>query len=293
MTLVSAVTDSIKYRIKLSTTNTDRDAEIIDFLNSILRNSVTPALLRHRSDIGRTEWISTETTANVRRYALPTNFIAFDELYCIEIEHSGTIATGGTATVILDSDASDDDDFYNAMLIRTTGGTGADQQTVIVDYTGSTLTAELEPDLTTAADGTTTFAIFEYPTESERMKLKSIHTVNREYSSTGTPQMYALDGSYLVLGSIPTEAMILWGYYYSLPTLLTATTDTLPYNDLFNEILVQYGTIMALNVDEYNLQNEQAIYMKAESDVETVLSRRGERSTNLLLRGTEDDSGYV
>lgn len=286
-TAVSSILTSIKDDLKLS--GTGRDNELIRYINRACKMIVAPMLIRHRSDMGWTEWVATETTANIRRYALPSGFVSFYELYLLDVEHSGTLAAGGTTSVTLDADAATSDDTYNGYLLRTTGGTAADQQTVITDYNGTTLVASLSPTIT-LTDATTTFAIFTHPRSEDRLVRRDLDWVNRNVGTTiGEPTCYALDGDYIVLGpAIPDDTYILWGYYYSMPTSLTATTDLLPYSPIFDEIVRDYATERAMNRDEYNVDRERMFLEEMNGAVAEILVRRGEEVTNLDFRGTLD-----
>lgn len=73
---------------------------------------------------------------------------------------SGTAASAGslTSTIVLDSGASDQDDFYNGMVcIATIDGTV--EVRLITDYVGSTKSATVTPDWNTAPDNNDTFVI--------------------------------------------------------------------------------------------------------------------------------------
>ncbi len=73
--------------------------------------------------------------------------------------HTGTSQGGGPNTIVLNVAASSDDDFYNGMLIRLTGGTGANQWSKIIDYEGTMRTATIEGTWVVTPDVTTTFAV--------------------------------------------------------------------------------------------------------------------------------------
>jgi hypothetical protein len=80
---------------------------------------------------------------------------------------SGTCQASGntTSTVKLDAGASSIDNYYGGCQIKFTGGTGAGQERRILTYDGTTKIATIDTDtdyglLATAADGTTTFAIY-------------------------------------------------------------------------------------------------------------------------------------
>lgn len=73
---------------------------------------------------------------------------------------SGASASGGSDTdgVVLDSGASDQDDFYNGMLVLVTID-GNVEARIISDYVGSTKKASVVPDFNVAPDNNDTFII--------------------------------------------------------------------------------------------------------------------------------------
>lgn len=73
---------------------------------------------------------------------------------------AGTSASAGSATdtIVLDSGASDQDDFYNGMVVIATIDSNVEVR-VISDYVGSTKTATVVPDWNVAPDNNDTFVI--------------------------------------------------------------------------------------------------------------------------------------
>ena len=73
---------------------------------------------------------------------------------------SGTSASGGSDTdgIVLDSGASDQDDFYNGMVVIATIDSVVEVR-VISDYVGSTKKASVVPDFNTAPDNNDTFIV--------------------------------------------------------------------------------------------------------------------------------------
>jgi|APSaa5957512622_1039677.scaffolds.fasta_scaffold10745_2 hypothetical protein len=73
---------------------------------------------------------------------------------------SGTASSGTTTTIILPSGFSSTDDYYNSWWIRITSGTGEKQVRQISDYTGSSKTATVATEWTTAPDDTSVFSLY-------------------------------------------------------------------------------------------------------------------------------------
>lgn len=72
---------------------------------------------------------------------------------------SGTAAAGATNSITLDGSASATDDIYDENLIVITGGTGAGQTRVIVEYNGTTKVAIVNRVWQTTPDATSTYDI--------------------------------------------------------------------------------------------------------------------------------------
>lgn len=80
--------------------------------------------------------------------------------------HTGTAQAGSARTVTLAAGASAVDDFYVPMTARIVSGTGAGQERRLKDYVGATKVAtiaDLEPDFSPAADGTSVVHIIDRP----------------------------------------------------------------------------------------------------------------------------------
>ena len=73
--------------------------------------------------------------------------------------HSGTAQAGASNTITLDAGANATDDFYNHTRVVITGGTGVEQERIIVDYVGSTKVAKIAPPWVTDPDVTSEFEI--------------------------------------------------------------------------------------------------------------------------------------
>jgi hypothetical protein len=278
MTAVSTILTDVAYDLKLSSTEqTSRQAELISYMNRIIRNGITPTLMRFDSDYGMKEWTTTEASAYVREYSLPSDFVSFSALWCIEEQDSGALAAAASGTsVTLASTASSSDDTYNGYLFRLTSGTYADEQTNVSDYAGSTRVATLSPTLS-GTPSTDNYVIFDGPVEGDELIQMGLSELYNEYgSNTSKPAAYALDrNANLVVGGIPnTDDLVFFGLYFYLPTLLTTTTDTLPYNDIFDEIVRAYTSEIGMLRDEYNIQVEEMLMARIQADVASVMRYR-------------------
>lgn len=236
MTIQELIT-SLRHDQKMPTTDVSRDAEFVDYVNRLLRGGVRPILVAYKSDLGLREWTTTSTSDRQRSYSLPSDFHVMRELYYIRPKLTGTISASDSDLLnfSLDSSASTSDDAYNGYLIRFTSGTGAYQQRMISNYTGSTLKVTVDEALSLDPSTDTTYAIFETlddTCELQQLRAKNVH---RDYSSYGEPRVFALDGTRLVLGDVPDASYILDGWYWRRePDLnIDATVSAVAATDLF------------------------------------------------------------
>jgi hypothetical protein len=71
------------------------------------------------------------------------------------------------------------------------------------------------------------------------------------------PSEFYVDGSNnICFPSYPDAAYVVKIPYYQIPTALTATTDTMPFLGLMDNVFIEAGTIRAQNRDEYDLSQE-------------------------------------
>jgi len=288
MSTVSTLLDYIKDDIKES--STDRDAELMRYMNRVINKGIVPTLIRFRSTIGLTEWYTDEVTENVRTVALPASFLAMHTLYCVDSYHDGTSSAGTNTTITLESGASTSNDTYNSMNVRIYGGTGDGQQKVITDYVGSTLVATVNSAWSTNPDATSTYIVFEQPTEGDELTQREIDFIRSEYNDTGAIEAYAIEGTNMILGNIPdSTTRVLQGWYWATPTLLSATGNTVPFNGFFDWVIVEYVSMRALNRDEYNVQMEMGLIAEAVAGVTSIIRlRKSKTDRQPKISGSED-----
>ena len=294
MTAVSSIITSVGYDLKLSTTDaTARTNELISYMNRIIQNAIVPLLARFKSDMGMKEWTTTESTAYTPLYTLPTDFRSFYALYARVCEHTGNLASASSAvSLTLDSLASSVNDTYNGMLLRLTSGTYADQQRYITDYVGSTLTA------TTAAfggtPGTDGFLIVDRFTQDDELTQVEYDELVLDYTDTADePEVYSLltDTSMMVGPTPNSGTVVFYGLYFYAPAALTATTDTLPYNGIFDDLIRVYTSQLGLLRDEYNVSVEETIRSRMEADIISIIRERSRRKPGggqSKIRGSND-----
>lgn len=280
MTLASSIITSVGYDLKLSTTDaTARTAELISYMNRIISNAIVPGLVRFKSDLGMKEWTTTESAAYNPKYTLPTDFRSMYALYAKTYEHGGTLASAASSTsLVLDALASSTDDAYNGMLLRLTSGTYADSQRYITDYTGSTVTAATVAFGGTP--GTDTFVIVEPFTADDELTQVEYDEFARDYTGTAdSPEVYnLLTDTSIMIGPCPNSAeVVFYGLYFYTPAALTAASDTMPFNGIFDDLIRVYTAQLGLLRDEYNVSVEEAIRTRMEADVISLIRERNRR----------------
>lgn len=282
MTTATNIITSVTYDLKMTSTEvTARTSELIDYINRCSTNVITPMLVRMKSDLGVKAWTTTETTAYVPEYTLPTDFLSFYALYARTREHGGALASAASATsMTLDSDASDEDDTYNGMLFRMTSGDEADEQRYITDYDGDTVTATLSAALSGTPSATETFVIFKRPSNDDELVQMEVSELNEDYSETATePEAYALSTeTSLMLGPCPTTAtVVLYGLYYYKHAALTAGANSLVLSEVFDEVVRQYVTESALLRDEYDVRAERDMTARYQDAVVSIIRERSRK----------------
>ena len=64
--------------------------------------------------------------------------------------------------------------------------------------------------------------------------------VKLSYTGTGTPRYYEIKGTSIHVTPTSSGTFSIIGDYYVKPTAIDATADTLPYNELFDDVLADY-----------------------------------------------------
>ena len=75
------------------------------------------------------------------------------------ILHTGLAQTGSTNTVTMDSGASANDSYYKHARILVAGGTGSEQERIVVEYNGTTKIATVAPPWITTPDSTSVLEV--------------------------------------------------------------------------------------------------------------------------------------
>ncbi len=124
-------------------------------------NSVTGEAI-HPNDKGDIDKLKRVANSGIRRFIAEAPQLGWNwmkRIMSISLKIStGSTATEGSATTLVDSDLADDyaDDYYNGLILEVLGGTGAGETALVTDYTGasgtftfSALSGGSTPDTTT------------------------------------------------------------------------------------------------------------------------------------------------
>lgn len=87
------------------------------------------------------------------------------------VTDSGTAQAGSTSTITLKAGSSGTDNYYDHLIIRITGGSGAGQVRVVNGYVGATKVATVSPDWAVSPDGTSTYLLL----SAAEVHVKEVH----------------------------------------------------------------------------------------------------------------------
>lgn len=111
-------------------------------------------------------------------------------------------------------------------------------------------------------------------TELEKRSLQYIYEKLQESSTSNQPWAYALAGTSLMFNCLADQDYSLTLFYYTKHADLSLT-DSMPYDDLFNNTLAQLIVLIAKTRNEVNSLPESAIYDHLRDAVmSNVISRR-------------------
>jgi len=127
----------------------DGDKTFIDWVKEVGRDARTLRLVLTDLSERKADWDNFKGTRTLTQIAIDLG----------RTVGNGTSQAGAATTITLKAADTKDDDFYNNMTIRITGGTGAGQEKTIDDYVNSTKVATVNSAWTTNPDSTSTYAI--------------------------------------------------------------------------------------------------------------------------------------
>jgi hypothetical protein len=107
------------------------------------------------------------------------------------------------------------------------------------------------------------------------------------------PEVYSLmTDTSLMVGPTPNSStVVFYGLYFYAPAALAATTDTLPYNGIFDDLIRVYTSQLGMLRDEYNVSVEETIRSRMEADIISIIRERSRRKPGggqSKIRGSND-----
>jgi len=188
---------------------------------------------------------------------------------------SGTVSGAGDGYVDLAAGDSEDDDFYNDMVVELTAYSPSDddapdglldQKRVITDYANSTNRVTVHTDWDTNPDVSTTYSIYRRIVDistvvgiNPKSSLWAIERLEKvsdgavltpqpwddlvgvDFTQTGEPGSFAHRGDNIIFNTAPESALALRMWYYKYPTLYStgamSTESSLPLD--WHEVVLQ------------------------------------------------------
>lgn len=267
MSLVSSILTAVGYRIggglTISTTSDPSSATFIQWLNETAQ-WLTGICAEEGSDLGRT--IGTITTIN----AAITAASAANPCSITAASHG--LMTSGTAEVLVRSVSGMtelNDTEYTATYSSANAVTlGIDSSSYTAYTSGGYITKRKYSTLAnyiycpahlTDRDGNPYEGWIVNSYDRSPLKLRTEACLSEYNPVEATePSEYYIDGANnICFPSYPDDAYTVKIPYYQIPTALTATSDTMPFLGLFDNVFIEALTWRAQNRDEYDISVEQ------------------------------------
>jgi hypothetical protein len=113
--------------------------------------------------------------------------------------------------------------------------------------------------------------------------------IKLSYTSAGEPRYYQIKGSKIYVTPDTATNYTIKGDYFARPTALTATTDTIPYGELFDDVIAEYLLRYFRNGQEGMSQTAGLNQMLIEN-VDLIAPKYGRRAPVQMPRGIPWDA---
>ena len=266
MSLVSSILTQVGYRLgsdkTLSTTSDPSSTTVIQWLNETAL-WLTGICAENESDLGRTIGSITTIHADI------TGATAAANCAITAVAH-GLMASGTAEVVIKDvlgmTELNDTE--FTATYVSADSVTLGVASTLYTAYTSaghimkrkfSTLATTLYCPARLVDKNGTPYSGWIVKDHSRDYLTLTTESALGEYDPVEAtePDEYYVDGSNnICFPSYPDDAYTVKIPYYTLPTALTTTTDTMPFLGLFDNVFVEAAVVRAQNRDEYELGME-------------------------------------
>jgi hypothetical protein len=201
----------------------------------------------------------------------------YKQMFWQAVVKTGTLQGGSTTSVIfagVDTQIGTEDDRYNGWRVEVTGGTGAGQSAIIVDFAGGGKVGTLNQTWGTAPDGTSTYSMTKKfalllpavnPWASEHIQLSPVSDIldimkiedvedlvtldegDRTesfigtFEDVGTPVSWIFFGNQIIFDVAPDASRWFKIEYYKQPIEMVAASDTPEIPDAWHEGIVLWA----------------------------------------------------
>lgn len=257
MSTVATIIAAIGYRlgggISISSTSDPSQATVIQWINET-NQWITGLLAEYDSDLGRT--IGTITTIHADISA------ATKASPCAITATSHGLISSGTCEVVIKDVVGmtelNDNEFTFTYTSANAGTLGIDSSDYSTYTSGGYVTKRKYSDLASYIYAPAQKGWIVNSHDRKEIKLRSEDVlVNYDPVEAIEPSEFYLDGeNNICFPSYPDAAYTIKIPYWQQPTVLTATTDTVPFLGLLDNVIIEAVTIRAQNRDEYDLSFE-------------------------------------
>lgn len=192
----------------------------------------------------------TATTKGVSRYSWPTDADKIRSVTLLDGPDAwrGTAQSGGSNTITLAADFSEDADEVIGKFLAITGGTGSNQMDQVTAYNNSTKQATVESSWSTQPDGTSTYLLVNDHLQLWNEDKQFGWDLRRLPTDLGRPDAAAMFAQTLYLNFAPDKIYVLWWDYYADIDRLNET------GPLFVKLLREWRSLWIQGVAAYTAQ---------------------------------------
>ena len=293
MSLVSTIFSRVGYRIgggtRISFSSDPTEATFIAWLNET-NLWLTGLCAENNSDLGRTIGSITTVCADISAATAAAN--------CqITATSHGLITSGTCEAMIWDVSGMTElnDTEYTATYVSANALTLGVASTAYTTYTsGGYISKRKFTDLASYIyapahlldeNGDTYNGWIVDDHSRNKLKLRSESCLG-DYDPVGygKPTEYYIDGSNNVCFPIyPDDAYTVKIPYYTIPTAITATTDTVPFLGLFDNVIIEALTWRAQNRDEYDVTGEMKWQSFLNERVLRLIAHRKQMTSSVVM----------
>lgn len=222
------------------------DAAVVEWAGTTVSTSMTAPTTAPTNFALLSISTAGRTSANVTQ--IDGSSAAADTLQrAVDAYEQGTVAGSSAASLTFATGASTEDDYYNGSFVWVVGNTGAEQVRKIVDYTGATLVAAVEPNWVTNPTTSSTYIVLPVApapdTTLEKVEVSkwagsTVSTAMAAVSTAGFPSNFSVLS--ISTGGVADARVTLWSTnntaastsQIAVLTSLAKTTHVTGFNDV-------------------------------------------------------------